>query len=41
MRKLFVSTIIIGFICGYAALLYGLIHLLLRINHDYVLGLAK
>ena len=41
MRKLFVSAIVSGCLCGYAALLYGLIHILLRINNDYLLSLAK
>jgi len=41
MRKLFVSAIVSGCLCGYAALLYGLIYILLQINHDYLLSLAK
>jgi hypothetical protein len=41
MRKLFVSVIVSGCLCGYAALLYGLIHILLRINNEYLLSLAK
>jgi len=41
MRKLFVSAIVSGCLCGYAALLYGLIQILVRINNNYLLSLAK
>jgi hypothetical protein len=41
MRKLFVSVVISGCLLGYAAMLYGLIHILIRINHDYLFSLAR
>jgi hypothetical protein len=41
MHKLFVSAIVSGCLCAYAALLYGLFHILVRINSDYLLSLAK
>jgi len=41
LHKLFVSVIVSGCLCAYAALLYGLFHLLVRINSDYLLSLAK
>ena len=39
-HKLFVSVIIAGLICGYAAMLYALIHIVVLLDHSYLLSLA-
>jgi hypothetical protein len=41
MRKLFLAAVISGCLCGYAAMLYGLIHILVRVNYHYMLSIAK
>ena len=40
MRKLSVSVTIAGLVCGYVALLYALIRILVLVNNSYLLSLA-
>ena len=39
-HKLFVSVTVAGLVCGYVALLYALIHIVIRIDHSYFQSLA-
>ena len=40
MHKMFVSAVIAGLLGGYVAMLYALVHIVVRINHSYLLSLA-
>jgi hypothetical protein len=40
MRKLFVAATIAGVLCGYVALLYALIYVIVSIDHSHFLRLA-
>jgi hypothetical protein len=41
MHRVFVSMKVGGLICGYLAMLYGFMHILILINHSYLLSLAR
>ena len=40
MHKLFASVVIVGLVCGYVAMLYALIHIVVLLDHSYLLSLA-
>jgi hypothetical protein len=40
MHKMFVSAVIAGLLGGYVAMLYGLVQIVVLINHSYLLSLA-
>ena len=40
MHKLLASVTVAGVICGYTAILYALIHILVLFNQSYLLSLA-
>ena len=40
MHRLFVSMMVAGFVCGYVAMLYGFIRIIILIDHSYFLSLA-
>jgi hypothetical protein len=40
IHKIIVSTIIGGALGGYIALLYALVHIVVLINHSYLMSLA-
>jgi hypothetical protein len=40
MHKLFASLTVTGVVCGYAAMLYALIHILVLLNRSYLLSLT-
>jgi hypothetical protein len=41
MYKMIVSTIVAGCLGGYVAMLYALVHVVVLINHSYLLSLAN
>ena len=41
MHKMMVSAIVGGLLVGYATLLYALVHIIVVINHSYLLSLAS
>ena len=40
MHKMMVSAIVGGLLVGYATLLYALVHIIVIMNHSYLLSLA-
>lgn len=40
MRKIFVSAVIAGLLCGYAAMLYAFVRIVVLIDHSYLISLA-
>jgi hypothetical protein len=40
MHKLIVSMTIAGLVCGYMAMLYAVMRIVVLIDHSYLLGLA-
>jgi hypothetical protein len=40
MNKLFASLTVAGVLCGYAAMLYALVHIVVGLNQSYLLSLA-
>ncbi|HZH83595.1 MAG TPA: hypothetical protein VFD87_10635 [Phototrophicaceae bacterium] len=40
MHKMMVSVIVGGLLVGYATLLYALVHIIVVMNHSYLLSLA-
>ncbi|HEX9273041.1 MAG TPA: hypothetical protein VGA01_12585 [Candidatus Binatia bacterium] len=40
IHRLFVSMTVAGLLCGYAAMLYALIRIVVLIDHSYFLSLA-
>jgi hypothetical protein len=40
MHRLFVSMTVAGLLCGYMAMLYALMRILVLIDHSYFLSLA-
>ena len=40
MHKLFVSVTVAGLVCGYVAMLYALVRVLVHIDNSYFLSLA-
>ncbi len=41
MHKMMVSAIVAGVLVGYATLLYALVHIIVVMNHSYLLSLAS
>ena len=41
MHKMMVSAIVGGLLVGYATLLYALVHIIVVMNHSYLLSLAS
>jgi len=41
MHKMMVSVIVGGLLVGYATLLYALVHIIVVMNHSYLLSLAS
>ena len=40
MPRLFISMTIVGLLCGYVAMLYALMRILMLMDHSYFLSLA-